>query len=256
MRLRRIEIAHFRKLAGPVVLDGLGDGLIVVSGDNEEGKSTILAALKAAFFEHHADRGRGARGHGAASGRRARDRRRLRGRRPAASLRKAFRRGGVVLETPAQRLQDDAAERRLQELLRFERRQGRGRSRPENAGLQSLFWVDQATTFRGFEAVAGGRERLAAAIAAEIGTIAGGERSRRLLTVASERAAKFYTAERKQETGALKAASEQVRVAGGRAPGAGSRRREFDARVDRLARLRDERRRLIEQDAAGRARAM
>ena len=54
VRLRRIEIAQFRKLTGPVVLDGLGDGLIVVSGDNEEGKSTVLAALKAAFFEHHA----------------------------------------------------------------------------------------------------------------------------------------------------------------------------------------------------------
>ena len=38
---------------GPVVLDGLADRLIVVSGDNEEGKSTVLAALKAAFFEHH-----------------------------------------------------------------------------------------------------------------------------------------------------------------------------------------------------------
>ena len=53
MRLRRIQIAHFRKLTGPVVLDGLGDGLVVIAGDNEEGKSTILAALKAAFFEHH-----------------------------------------------------------------------------------------------------------------------------------------------------------------------------------------------------------
>ena len=53
MRLRRIEIANFRKLAGPVVLDELGPGLVIVSGDNEEGKSTVLAALKAAFFEHH-----------------------------------------------------------------------------------------------------------------------------------------------------------------------------------------------------------
>ena len=33
-----------------------------------------------------------------------------------------------------------------------------------------------------------------------------------------------------------------------------ARRRDFDARVDRLARLRDERRRLIEQDHAGRSR--
>ena len=53
MRLRRVEIRRFRKLAGPVVLDRLGDGITVIGGDNEEGKSTVLAALKAALFEVH-----------------------------------------------------------------------------------------------------------------------------------------------------------------------------------------------------------
>ena len=57
MRLRRVEIANFRKLRGPVVLDGLDNGLVIVSGENEEGKSTILAAIKAAVFEHHTARG-------------------------------------------------------------------------------------------------------------------------------------------------------------------------------------------------------
>ena len=253
MRLRRIEIAHFRKLTGPVVLDGLGDGLVVIAGDNEEGKSTILAALKAAFFEHHQTGGAVREAMAP-----------LRGGVPEIAvefeiggemlrLRKAFRRGGLLLETPTQRLQDDAAERRLQELLRFERRQART-PRPENAGLQALFWVDQATTFQGFEAIAGGRERLAAAIAAEIGTVAGGERSRRLLAVAQERAAAFFTASRQQETGALRAAAEQLRALETEHATLEARRSEFDYRVDRLARLRDGRRRLIEQDAARRAR--
>ena len=53
MRLRRIEITNFRKLAGPVVIDGLGDGLTVLAGDNEEGKSTILAALQTVLFDRH-----------------------------------------------------------------------------------------------------------------------------------------------------------------------------------------------------------
>lgn len=127
MRLRRIEIAHFRKLMGPVVLDELSDGLVVISGDNEEGKSTILAALKAAFFEHH-QTGGAVREAMAPH----------RGGVPEIAvafevggqmhrLRKAFRRGGVVLETPAQRLQDDAAERRLQELLRIPATAGQGK---------------------------------------------------------------------------------------------------------------------------------
>ena len=168
-------------------------------------------------------------------------------------LRKAFRRAGVSLESGGQRLQDDAAERRLQELLQFERRQART-ARPENAGVQALFWVDQATAFRDFDCIAGGRERLTAAIAAEVGTVAGGEGARRLLALARERAAAFYTAGRQQETGALKVASEQLKVLEAEHLALDGRRRDFDARVDRLARLRDERRRLIEQDQAGRAR--
>ncbi|MFL5331656.1 MAG: AAA family ATPase [Geminicoccaceae bacterium] len=253
MRLRRIEIAHFRKLAGPVVLDGLNDGLIVVSGDNEEGKSTVLAALKAAFFEHHATGGAVREAMAPHRGGVPEIAVEFEADGQLHRLRKAFKRGGVALETPTHRLQDDAAERRLQELLRFERRQGRT-PRPENAGLQALFWVDQATAFRDFEPVAGGRDRLAAAIASEVGAVAGGERSRRLLAVARERGDTYYTAQRQQETGPLRAASEQVRSLEDEHQALEARRSEFDARVDRLARLRNERRRLIEQDLAGRAR--
>ena len=36
MRLHRVEIRNFRKLKGPVVLDGLADRLTVVAGDNTE----------------------------------------------------------------------------------------------------------------------------------------------------------------------------------------------------------------------------
>ncbi|MFO1035571.1 MAG: AAA family ATPase [Geminicoccaceae bacterium] len=254
MRLRRVEIAQFRKLVDPVVLDGLQDGLIVVSGDNEEGKSTVLAALKAALFEHHTVGGAVREAmtphkggvpevavHFEHGGRLYR-------------LRKAFRKGGVVLETEAQRLQDDAAERRLLELLRFERRQGRSAARAENAGLQSLFWVDQATAFRDFEALTGGHDRLTAAIAAEVGSIAAGDGARRLMETARERAAGFFTAGRQQPTGALKAAEERLRSLEQEQQALETKRRSFEERVDRLAKLRADRRRQIEQDPIGRAR--
>ena len=52
MRLRRIEVRDFRKLRHTVV-DDLGPGLNVLVGDNEAGKSTVLAALRAVFFERH-----------------------------------------------------------------------------------------------------------------------------------------------------------------------------------------------------------
>lgn len=253
MRLRRIEIAQFRKLAGPVVLDGLGDGLIVVSGDNEEGKSTVLAALKAAFFEHHTVGGavREAMAPHAGGVPEIAVEFECGGERHM--LRKAFRRAGAMLESGGSRHQDDAAERRLQELLRFERRQARS-PRPENSGIQALFWVDQATAFRDFDGIAGGRERLTAAISAEIGTVAGGGMARRLLATARERAAGYVTAGRQQETGALKAAGERLRELEAEHAEVERRRVEFEGRVDRLARHRADRARLIEQDQAGRAR--
>jgi DNA repair exonuclease SbcCD ATPase subunit len=168
VKLRRIEIAQFRKLIGPMVLDGLGDGLAIVSGDNEEGKSTVLAALKAAFFEHHGAGGAVREAMAPHGGGVPEIVVEFECRGQSYRLRKAFRRAGVSLEVGGQRLQDDAAERRLQEILQFERRQART-ARPENAGVQALFWVDQATAFRDFDCIAGGHERLTAAIAAEVG---------------------------------------------------------------------------------------
>ncbi|MFO1072085.1 MAG: AAA family ATPase [Geminicoccaceae bacterium] len=254
MRLRRIEIRSFRKLAGPVVLDGLGDGLVLVSGANEEGKSTVLAALKAAFFEHHGVGGavrEAMAPHGGGtpeiaigfeSGGRS------------YQLAKAFRKGGIGLECGAERWTDDAAERRLQELLGFERRQART-PKPENAGLQALFWVDQATTFQGFEAVAGGRDRLSTAIAGEIGAVAGGGRVQALLATARERAAALLTPGQQRETGALKVAGERLQARIAERDGLAERKRQHEAKVDGLARLRDERRRFIAQDEAGRVAA-
>jgi len=52
MQLRSIEVKDFRKLSHVAVHD-LKDGLNVVVGDNEAGKSTLLAALRAVLFERH-----------------------------------------------------------------------------------------------------------------------------------------------------------------------------------------------------------
>ncbi len=254
MRLRRLEIRRFRKLAGPVVLDGLGDGITVVGGDNEEGKSTVLAALKAALFELH--------GVGGAvreqmtphdggvpevlvdlevAGRPYR-------------LHKAFRKGGVTLDTPRGRLAGDAAELALVDLLRFERRTAR-EARPQNLGLQAIFWVDQGTSFAGFDSLEAGRDRLSAALEAEAGVLAAGDRGRRLLPAVTRAVREFWTPTGK-ETGALAEAGRRVQSLAAAHDGMRQRRQAYDATIDRLARLRDERRRAIEADELGRARGI
>ena len=256
MRLRRIEIRSFRKLVGPVVLDGLGDGLTVIAGDNEEGKSTVLAALQAALFEHHAVGG-AVREAMAPLGRPATPEIaldfELAGERYA--LRKVFRKGGGTrLVTPDGELRDDAAEQRLQQLLRFERRQGRAEPRPEHSGLQALFWVEQGTTFQGFASLAGGRERLTQAIAAEVGGVASGPRGQEVLRLVENELAQLVTPRTGKETGALAEASRRVDELAAELGRLEEPQRRYQAAVDELARLRDERRRLVEADELGSAR--
>ena len=52
LKLRRIT-ANFRKLDAPVTIDGLSDGLGIVTEPKETGKSTLLEAIRAAFFVPH-----------------------------------------------------------------------------------------------------------------------------------------------------------------------------------------------------------
>ncbi|WP_445262056.1 AAA family ATPase, partial [Pseudomonas sp. EL_65y_Pfl1_R83] len=53
LRLRRIAVDGFRKFREPMAIDGLTDGLNIVIEPNETGKSTLLEALRAAFFVRH-----------------------------------------------------------------------------------------------------------------------------------------------------------------------------------------------------------
>jgi DNA repair exonuclease SbcCD ATPase subunit len=53
MLFRRIAVQNFRKLVSRVVIEGLSEGLTIIAGDNEEGKSTLLAAIRTGLFERH-----------------------------------------------------------------------------------------------------------------------------------------------------------------------------------------------------------
>jgi DNA repair exonuclease SbcCD ATPase subunit len=255
LKLRRVEIRNFRRLAECVALEGLDDGLTLVSGDNEEGKSTVLAALKAAFFEHHAVGGavrEAMAPHGGGTPEITVEFE-VAGERYA--LRKAFRRtGGIMLETPARRLVDDEAEQALQRLLRFERRHGKTETKPQHLGLQAVFWIDQGTTFNGMESLTASRDRLAGAIEAEVGAVIGGERARRLIEQVKLRCGQYWTGGWK-ETGTFRKSREEVERLERERTELRARQRDWDDKVDRLAKLRDERRRAIAADELGRARA-
>lgn len=53
MKIRKLRLEHFKKFDNAVVVEGFGDGLNLIAGPNETGKSTLLLALRAALFERH-----------------------------------------------------------------------------------------------------------------------------------------------------------------------------------------------------------
>ena len=53
MKVRSIHLDQFKKFDRPVAIEGFSDGLNLIAGPNEMGKSTLLLALRAALFERH-----------------------------------------------------------------------------------------------------------------------------------------------------------------------------------------------------------
>jgi DNA repair exonuclease SbcCD ATPase subunit len=51
MKLRSIHLTNFRKFVGTVGVDGITDGVNLLVGQNEVGKSTLLEAINGVIFE-------------------------------------------------------------------------------------------------------------------------------------------------------------------------------------------------------------
>ena len=194
MRIRSIRIEDFRKLTGPICIEGIGDAITVISGDNEEGKSTVLEAIRTVLFTRHRVSGDTA------------DRMQPFGQsvRPEISLdfeingkeyalRKAFcRRPEAELRWCGGRATGDAAEEKLQEILRFVPPK-RGASEPEHQGIWGLFWVAQGTSFGALSMSDGSRQTLTNALEGEVGQVLGGDRGRALLQAIRSRFEELFT---------------------------------------------------------------
>ncbi|MGO4738373.1 AAA family ATPase [Bosea sp. 2KB_26] len=238
MFLRRLEIEDFRKLRS-VVIGDLQDGLNVISGDNEAGKSTILAALRAAFFERHRVGGEAAQAmlpYNQNVRPQVKVDFELNGQ--AWSLRKAFcQKPEAELIGANERHIGDAADDRLAELFGFTP-PGRGASKPQDhQGIFGLLWVEQGLSHQAL-GIGAGRDSLSSALESEVGQVIGGERGRALIAAAEARRSTYWD-KRYKPRGDYKALLDDVDALSARREEMSSRLAAHDSKVGELARKRE-----------------
>lgn len=241
MKLTRIALEEFRKFRQPLVLDGLQDGLNLFVGPNEAGKSTVAAAIRAAFLERYSTRtvsDLAPRGESGA--------------RPGVEL--AFSHGGhdyqlkkyflsrarceLLIDNGAQRLEGEEAENTLAALLGFELA-ARGQSKPDLAGVPGLLWIQQGDG-QNLQAAAGhAGGHLREALTQLSGELASGDGDRLYERVAAERAS-LLDARNGRPKGIYKDAEDAHAAAQAERDQCAQAKAQLDADVDRLAALRAE----------------
>ena len=212
MRLRKLSVNQFKRFTEPTKLDELGDGLNLVVGPNELGKSTLLDALRAVLFERYSSK---ARPIIALQNDRS-------GAAPVVEL--VFEVDGAeytltkrFVKSPHARLQcpdgalleADAAEDRLRSLLGFAVAGNRGAT-SESLGMWGVLWVQQGQSFGRPDLPDSALASLSAGLESEVGIVLGGRRGRELPQVIEQRRGELVTAQRRQPRGEYKDTLDQV----------------------------------------------
>ena len=181
MKLRKLSVNQFKRFTEPTQLGELGDGLNLVVGPNELGKSTLLDALRAVLFERYSSR---ARPIIALQNDRS-------GAAPVVEL--VFDVSGAqytltkrFVKSPHARLQcpdgtlleADAAENRLRNLLGFAEAGSRGAT-SETLGMWGVLWVQQGQSFGRPDLPDSALASLSAGLESEVGIVLGGRRGQK-----------------------------------------------------------------------------
>lgn len=238
MKISRIDIRNFRKLRQPVTLNGLDGGITVIAGDNEDGKSTIVKAVQAAFFDRHSLMGEkldDMQPYGAAGAAPKVDVAFTFEGKPC-KLAKSFRpQASATLDAGGKSLENDAVEERLREMLRFTP-PGKGAAKADNRGMWSLFWVEQGTAFDPLQLNDDARKTLDETLQSQVGKVLGGKRGTKLLAAVEERHGKHFTAQGR-ERGQAKTLRDQAETLAGKISAARAELKRFEDQSESLARI-------------------
>lgn len=248
--INRIEIENFRKFRSRRTIDGLGAGLNIVVEPNETGKSTLLEALRGAFFIRHSARTELTRSYCPTGD-------------DVAPLIQVFfslgdgdwhlskqflKSPSVQLSAPdGSRTSSDEAEERLQHLLGFEKGSTRSFD-PDTLGALGLLWVGQASALNVDAPGRIVRDTIHSALQAEVGTVVGGRAFDTVRKRIADNYAELRTATGKA-TGRLARAQGDLEDARSRLADAQKRNTQYEGH---LAELENARARLflVERDVA------
>lgn len=143
LQLTRLRIEQLRRFRQPFELAGLSPGLNILAGPNEAGKSTLVRAIRAAFFERHrSNAAEHLRPHGDSAAAPTIELDFLLDGQ-AGQLRKTFlARKRCELQWAGQRHEGAEAEDWLAQRFGFSYAL-KGESKPQNWGIPGLLWVEQ-----------------------------------------------------------------------------------------------------------------
>ncbi|MFT9091687.1 MAG: hypothetical protein ABF479_11915, partial [Gluconacetobacter sp.] len=180
MILRGLEVEQVRRFGDAVRLTGLGPGINLLGAPNEFGKSTLLAALRAVFLLAHGSKAGPVAALQPYGGRGA----------PRIAvdftldgcdwrLEKRFmQRAFARLEGGSERLDGDAAEARLHDLLGVEA----GRRGTEAMGLLNALWVTQGHSLVQPDFSDPARATIRSCLEADLDAMTGGDAAGRVLS--------------------------------------------------------------------------
>lgn len=249
MKLRSVAVNQFKKFTSPMRLDGIADGLNVVVGPNEMGKSTLLDALRAALFEKHSSKAQSIMAL-------QNDRNQAA---PVVELafelddglfritKRFIKKPYARLSCPDGRvLEGDAAEDRLRTLLGFDE-SGKTGAKAETLGMWNVLWVQQGQSFGALDLPESARSNLHSALEAEVGTVLGGRRGRALPQTIEAQLGELITGTGRPR-GAYKELIDQEEVLQGDLEALRSRRQDLSQTLEDLETAQDSLSRLSAAD--------
>ncbi|HRP96119.1 MAG TPA: AAA family ATPase [Rhodocyclaceae bacterium] len=187
MKLTRLRVEQFRQFRSALEIRDFAPGLNLFTGPNEVGKSTVVAAIRAAFFERHrsgaVDDLRPWGDSAAAPGVELDFE--LDGQ-PCRLVKTFLARKRCELVIGREALDGEEAETRLAELLGYQHA-GRGASKAEHWGIPGLLWIQQGAAHELRDAVGHATDHLRSALEASLGEVAASGGDELLAAVEAQR---------------------------------------------------------------------